>query len=150
LAAAAIGTGFLAVSAYAHGFGHHGRHGSSAVMSCIAVMSPAQRANLKQTFAGNKDKFKADFGAVKSAQNALATAILSGSKDVSTQETALSNAKLQLLKDKDAAAIQLCGQLDAKQLSAASTLHNNLVTLHESTHQQARNYFEAARSAAGE
>lgn len=119
-------------------------------MSCIAVMSPTQRANLKQVFEGNKDKFKADFAAVKKAKNALATAILSGNKDVSAQEADLSKAKLQLLKDKDAAAIQVCGELDAKQLSAADTLHNNLVTLHENTRKQARSYFEAARSAAGE
>jgi hypothetical protein len=148
-AAAAIGAGFLAVNAYAHGFGHRGHRGSSAAMSCIAVMTPTQKANLKQVFEGNRQKLRDDSGAVKSAKEALAGAILSGSKDVSAQETELSKAKLQLQKDKDAAAMQVCGQLDAKQLSAAETLHKNLATLRENSHEQARNYFQAARTAAG-
>jgi hypothetical protein len=65
------------------------------------------------------------------------------------QETALSNARQQLQKDQDSTASQICGQLNSTQLSAAQTLFNNLWTLRENTHQQARSYFQAARAAAG-
>jgi hypothetical protein len=138
----------FAANGYAQGFaGHH--HGNSAIRPCIAVMSSSQKADLKQIFSAEKQTLKTDRQNVVSAKQALTSAILSGSKDVSSQESALASAQQQLQKDQDSAAEQVCGQLSSTQLSAAQTLFNNLTTLHTNTRQQAKTYFEQAKSAAG-
>jgi hypothetical protein len=152
VAAAVAGAGLLSLAGYASAYGGHGfhHHGGSAVSSCVAVMSPARKENLKGIFSGQRNTLKTDFENVATAQKALSAAILSGNKDLSTQETALANARQQLQKDRDAAAMQVCGELNSTQLSAAHTLFNNLSALHESTHQQARSYIESAKTAAGQ
>lgn len=150
VAAAAVTTGLLALGGSAQAFeGHRGHFGSQALHACLATTPRAQKANLKQIFAGEKQTLQTDRQNVRTAQKALTSAILSGSKDVSSQESALVSAKQQQLKDQDSLAVQVCGQLTPAQLSAAETLYNNLSTLHETTHQQARTYFQAARAAAG-
>jgi hypothetical protein len=134
----------------AHAFGTHGgMHHSGAIMPCVAVMTQAQKANLKTVFGSQKATLRSDWQNVASVRKALTTAILSGSKDVSKEETALNTARQQLVKDKDALAMQVCGQLSPSQLQAASTLFTNLSNLHESTHSQARQYFRQAKAAAG-
>ena len=143
-----IGTALLASNGYAQGFGGHHR-GGSATRTCIAVMSSSQKANLKQIFSTQKQTLMTDHQNVKSAKNALTTAILSGSKDVSSQESALASAQQQLQKDSDATAAQICGQLSSTQLSAAQTLFTNMSTLRANTHQQAMSYFQQAQTAAG-
>src|SRR2546423_4954404 len=135
---ALIGSAFLtAKAANAQCFGGHHRSGS-AIRSCIAVMSSAQKANLKQLFSEQKQTLMTDHQNVASARNALTTAILSGSKDVSSQEAALASAQQQCQKDGDATAAQVCSQLNSTQLSAAQTLFSNMSTLHANTRQQAR------------
>lgn len=125
------------------------RHHGTAIMPCAVVMTPQQKANLKTVFSGQRRTLHSDWQNVMAAHKALTAAILAGSKDVSSQEAALTVAQQQLMKDKDALAMQVCGQLDSSQLSAASTLFNNLSSLHESTHRQARQYFQEAKAAAG-
>jgi hypothetical protein len=49
IAAAVVGTGFLAVTAFA--YGGHRHHRLSAMGLCLSVMSPTQRANLRSTLA---------------------------------------------------------------------------------------------------
>ena len=142
----AIGAGMIASAAYAEGF--HGHHRGGAMGSCIAVMSSTQKANLKSTFSGLKQTLQTDRQNVMGARNALTTAILSGAKDVSSQEAALASAKTQLQKDEDAVAAQVCGQLNSTQLGAAQTLNTNMTNLHASTHQQAQSYIQAAQAAA--
>lgn len=149
-AAALAGTFLLAASPSAFAFGgHHRGGGMSAMRSCIAVMSTSQRANLKQTFSGEKQTWMTDHQNVSAAKKALANAILSGSKDVSSQEAALASAQQQLQKDQDATAAQVCSQLSSTQLSAAQTLFSNVSTLRANEHQQMHTYFEQAQSAAG-
>jgi hypothetical protein len=138
----------LTGNAYAFGYGGDYR-GMSAMGPCIAVMSSSQRANLKQTLSTRKQTLKTDHQNVASAKQALVSAILSGSKDVSSQESALTTAQQQLQKDEDSTAEQVCGQLSATQLSAAQTLFNNLTTLHANTRAQAKAYFQQAQTAAG-
>lgn len=149
--AVVLGVGGLAASAYAHGFGgHRYGEGMSAIRPCIVVMSPAQRANLKQIFSTQKDTLMTDHQNVENARKTLAGAIVSGTKDVSSQESALATAQQQLQKDMDATAAQVCGQLNSSQLSAAQTLFNNLAALHANSRQQARSYFTQAKAAAGD
>ncbi len=150
IAAAAVGSAAIAVAAQAHGFGPHGHHGSGAARSCIAVMTPDQRANLKTIFSGAKADIIADHQKVESAKQELALAILNKTGDVSPQENNLSAARLKLTQDEDAAAAKVCGLLNAKQLSAAEGLYKNMVALRQSTRQQAHEYFKQARSAAGD
>lgn len=146
VATLAIGTGFLAAGAHAEGFhGHHG--GGSPIGSCIAVMSSAQRANLKNTFKAQEQTLRTDRQNLATARQALTAAIVSGSKDVTAQETALSSAELQMQKDRDALAMQICGQLSPIQLGAAKTLNTNLANLRQSTHQQAHSYIQNAKAA---
>jgi hypothetical protein len=147
LAAAAVITALLAPAAYAHGF--RGHRGTSAIMPCMAVAQPQQKASLKQMFANSKQTLKTDHQNVKTARNALTDAILSGSKDLSAQESAVSKAELQMLHDRDTLATKFCGQLSPKQLNAAQTLHKNMRTLHEQSHAQAKSYIEAAKAASG-
>jgi hypothetical protein len=92
---------------------------------------------------------KTDRQNVASAKQALVSAILSGSKDVSSQESGLATAQQQLQKDEDSTAEQVCGQLSSTQLSAAQTLFNNMTTLHANTRAQAKTYFQQAQAAAG-
>ena len=146
LAMAGVITAMLAPAAFAHGF--RGHRGASAMMPCMAVAQPEQKAQLKQMFGNAKQTLKTDHQNLKTAKNALSEAILSGSKDVSAQEGAVSKAELQMLHDRDTIATQFCGQLSPSQLSAASTLYKNMRQLHEQSHAQARSYFEAAKTAA--
>lgn len=143
-----VGITLLSGNSYAQGFhGHH--HGMSAVGPCVAVMSSSQKANLKQTFSAERQTLETDRQNVATAKQALVSAILSGSKDVSSQESALATAQQQLQKDTDSTAEQVCGQLSSTQLSAAQTLFNNLTTLHANTRAQAKTYFQQAQAAAG-
>ncbi len=152
IVAAVAGSAALVVAAaHAHGGfgpgGHH--HGSSAAQACIAVMTYDQRSNLKSIFTGVKSNLMTDHQNVKIAKEALTLGILQKS-DLSPLESSLSAAKLKLLQDEDAAAVKVCGLLNAKQLSAAEGLYKNLAALHKSTHEQAREYFKQARDAAGD
>jgi hypothetical protein len=148
ITAAIISSAFLPGNGYAQGFaGHH--HAMSAVRPCIAVMSSSQKANLKQIFSTEKQTLKTDRQDVASAKQALVSAILSGSKDVSSQESGLVSAQQQLQKDEDAMAQQVCGQLASAQLSAAQSLFNNMTMLRTNTRQQAQTYFQQAQAAAG-
>jgi hypothetical protein len=91
-----------------------------------------------------------DRQSLMTARNALTSAILSGSKDVSSQESALSTAQAAVQKDRDAMAAQVCGQLSSTQLTAAQTLNTNMTNLRASTHSQAQSYYQTAQAAAGE
>src|SRR6201987_3231373 len=82
----------LTGNAYAFGPGGHHRE-MSAMGPCIAVMSSSQRANLKQTLSAQKQNLEADHHNVSSAKQALVSAILAGSKEVSSQESALASAQ---------------------------------------------------------
>jgi hypothetical protein len=149
VATLALGTSLLAaVGAQAAGF--HGHRGGGAMGSCIAVMNSTQKANLKTTFSGDKQTMETDRQNLMSARNGLTSAILSGSKDLSTQETALATAQAQVQKDRDALATQVCSQLSAGQLTAAQTLNTNMTNLRASTHSQAQGYYQTAQAAAGE
>jgi hypothetical protein len=153
MAVAAIGSAAVAVAvAHAHGgFGPHGRHhGSPAAKACIAVMTPDQRSSLKSIFMDAKGNLMSDHQKVQSAKQDLTQAILSKNGDLGPLEQNLSAAKLKLLQDEDAAAVKVCGLLNPKQLSAAEGLYKNLLSLRQSTHQQAREYFKQARAAAGD
>jgi len=144
-----LSSALLAGNGYAQAFhGHH--HGMSAMGPCIAVMSSSQKANLKQTFSTGRQTLQTDRQNVASAKQALVSAILSGSKDVSSQESALASAQQQLQKDQDSAAQQVCSQLSSTQLSAAQTLFNNMTALRASTRQQAKTYLQQAKAAAGD
>jgi hypothetical protein len=112
-------------------------------------MTSTQKANLKQTFSNEKATLMSDRQNVGSARAALASAILSGSKDVSSQESALASAQQQLQKDEDATAAQVCGQLSSTQLSAAQTLFSHLTTLRTNARQQPQSYIQQAQAAAG-
>jgi Skp family chaperone for outer membrane proteins len=151
-AAVAGGAALLAEAAYAHGgFGPGGRHhGSAAARACIAVMTPDQRADLKSIFADVKGNLMTDHQNVQSAREALTLGILEKKDNLGSLQNSLSAAKLKLLQDEDAAAVRVCGLLNAKQLSAAEGLYKNLAALHKSTREQAREYFKQARSAAGD
>jgi Spy/CpxP family protein refolding chaperone len=106
--ASSLGLIALGAGSYAHAFGrmHGGMHRGTAIMPCVAVMTTAQKAKLKTVFGTQKTALRSDWQNVASARKALAAAILSGSKDVSSQEAALNTAQQQLVKDKDALAMQ--------------------------------------------
>jgi hypothetical protein len=146
-----LAMGVLGMGAYAHAFGGtgaYGRHRGTAITPCVVVMTPQQKANLQSLFSSQKGTLKTDRESVAAARKALTAAILSGSSDVSSQETALNSAQLQLVKDGDNMAKQVCGQLTPSQLQAASTLFTNLSNLHATTHSQAAEYFQQAKAAA--
>jgi hypothetical protein len=105
-----MSSGLLASNGYAFGFGGHHR-GMSAMGPCMVVMSSSQNANLKQTFSGEKQTLETDRQNLVSAKQALVSAILSGSKNVSSQESGLASAQQQLQKDEDSMAEQVCSQL---------------------------------------
>ena len=134
-------------NAYAFGFGHHRE--MSAAGPCIAVMNSSQRANFKQTFGTERQALQNDRQNVATAKQTLMSAILSNTKDLTTQESGLAAAQQQLQKDEDSAAQQVCSQLSSTQMTAALTLFNNLTTLHTNMRQQARTYFQQAQAAAG-
>jgi hypothetical protein len=149
VATLALGTSLLAaVGAQAAGF--HGHRGGGAMGSCVAVMNSTQKASLKTTFGNQKQAMETDRESLMSARNALTSAILSGSKDVSAQEATLATAQGQVQKDRDAMATQVCGQLSSAQLTAAQTLNTNMTKLRASSHSQAQSYYQTAQAAAGE
>ncbi len=154
LAAAVIGSGVIAISAaHAFGFGHHGHHGSGAAKACIAVMTHDQRTGLKTIFSDAKTDIIADHKSVAEAKHKLELAILGGSataSEVPGLEASLATAKSTLQTEEDKVAAQVCGVLKPAQLSAAEGLYQNLVTLREKTHAEARAYFLDARKAAGD
>jgi hypothetical protein len=150
IAAGVIGSAAIAVTAaHAHGGFHH-HHGSAAARSCIAAMTPDQRSNLKSIFSDAKGNLMTDHQNVMAAKQALTEAILSKNPNLGQLEANLSKAQSTLLQDEDAAAVKICGSLNAQQLSAAEGLYKNMVSLRQSTHQQAREYFQQARTAAGD
>ncbi len=146
LATAGLITVLLAPAAFAHGFPHH-RGAASALMPCMVVATPQQKANLRRMFLSRKHTLIADHQNLRSARQALNEAILSGSKNVTSQEAAVGKAQQQLLRDRDALATQFCGQLSHQQLGAAQTLYKNLSQLRAESHRRARSYFAAARGA---
>ena len=112
-------------------------------------MSSSQKAKLRQIFSSEKQPVEADRQNVVSAKRALVSAILSGSKDVSLQESGLANAQ-QLQKDEDSVTEQVYSQLSSAQLSAVQTLFNNITALHANMRQQAKTYLQQAKTAAGD
>jgi|GEM_PF-4239404 hypothetical protein len=146
LATAGLITALFAPTAFAHGFAHR-RGAASALMPCMVVATTQQKADLRRMFLSQKQTLITDRQNLRSAKQALNEAILSGSKDVTSQEAAVGKAQQQLLHDRDALAAQFCGQLSQQQLGAAQTLYNNLSQLRAESHRQARSYFAAARGA---
>jgi hypothetical protein len=137
----------------ANGYGQRfaGRHrGTSAMEPCVVVMSSSHKANLKQIFSTEKQSLQTDRQNVASAKQVLVSAILSGSKDVSSQESSLASAQQQLQKDEDSTAEQVCSQLSSTQLSAAQTLFNNMTTLRANTRQQSKSYLQQAKAIVGD
>ncbi len=151
IAAGVIGSAAIALTAaHAQGGGFHHHHGSAAARSCIAVMTPDQRSNLKSIFSDARSTLMTDHQNVRAAKQALTEAILSKNTNLGQLESNLSKAQLTLLQDEDAAAVKICGLLNSQQLSAAEGLYKNLSSLRQSTHQQAFEYFKQARIAAGD
>jgi len=87
-----------------------------------------------------------DRDALRTARINLAQQILAKNTSLGTYETALSQAQLKVIQDEDAIAQNVCGQLTASQLAAASTLFTNL----QSTKQTVHGYFQTAHQASGE
>ena len=140
-AAAILG---LAVSAQAfsgHG-GHH--HGSPALAACMTAAPKSVKTNLWSTIKGSS--LRADREVMQTARNNLAQQILAKNTSLGTYETALSQAQLKVLQDEDAIAQNVCGQLTASQLAAASTLFTNL----QNTKQTVHGYFQTAHQASGD
>jgi hypothetical protein len=152
LAAATIGSGLIAVTA-AHAFGpggHGHHHGSAAVKACIAVMTPTERADLKTIFGDYKTDLRTDFQKVRADKEALNVAILTPKGDVSGAENTLATDQATLQKEADELAGKICGTLNGTQQSQALILYNELTALRKTSHEEARAYFKAARSAAGD
>ncbi|MBF6568278.1 MAG: hypothetical protein IVW54_05315 [Candidatus Binataceae bacterium] len=128
LIVAVAGIALVSAAAYAHSFsGHSGDwhvHGTSALAVCLAAAPEAVKNNLRTSF--ESSSIDADMQAVITAKQALSRQILAKTADLTSYETALSNAELKVQQDKDAIAANICGQLSAKQLAAASTLYTNL------------------------
>lgn len=149
LAASALIIVLLAPAAFAFGPRDHGHGHASAMMPCMVVAQPQQKAKLRQLFMKSKKTFKADHRKLMTAKKELNEAILSGDKNVTSQEEAVTKAHQQLLRDRDAIAIEFCGQLSPKQRTAAQKLYRNLASLREQTHEKARKYCKEAKAAAG-
>ena len=133
----------FAVSAHAFG-GHSGHHhGSPALMACMTAAPMSVKTNLWSTIKGSS--LHADREAVKTAKDNLAQQILARNTSLGSYETALSQAQLKMTQDEDAIAQNVCGQLTASQLAAASTLYTNLQT----NRQAVRGYFQTAHQASG-
>ena len=148
------GAGILTVAVYAQAFsGHRGHHGSPALMACLAAAPQSVKANPKSTFSNYN--LQGDRQNVQAAKQSLAqqifanatASITGGTPTPLTQlEGNLSAAQLKLMQDQDAIAQSVCSQLDSTQISAASTLYNNLLA----NRQTVRGYFQTAHSAANE
>jgi len=140
------GAAILGLAVSAQAFGGHGghHHGSPALMACMTAAPQSVKTNLWSTIKGSS--LPADREAVMTARNNLAQQILAKNTSLGTYETALSQAQLKMIQDEDAIAQNVCGQLTASQLAAASTLFTNL----QSTKQTVRGYFQTAHQASGE
>jgi hypothetical protein len=144
--AAVTGAAILTFAAYAQAFSGHGGHhrGSPALAACLAVTPKSAKTNLWPTF--KSSSLRSDRQAVWTAKQNLTQQILAKNPSLTGYETALSQAQLKVIQDKDAIAQSVCGQLSVSQLTAASTLYTNL----QSNRQTIRGYFEAAHQAAGQ
>jgi hypothetical protein len=143
LAAGAAGIAMLSsgVAGAFPGPGHH--HGSPALMACMVAAPESVKANLKSVY--QNSSLKADHQALMTAHQNLTQRILAKNTNLTEYETAVSQAELKMTQDEDAIAQNVCGQLSAAQLSAATTLYNNL----QSNRQTMRGYFQAAHQASG-
>jgi hypothetical protein len=145
IAAAVAGAGILTFAAYAAAFHGGGfRHGSPALMACLAAAPKSVKADLKSTFSNSP--LRGDWRAVQTAKQNLAAQILAKTTPLTQYENALSQAELKLIQDEDALAQGVCGQLSAAQLAAASTLYHNL----QSNRKTVLGYFHAAHQAANQ
>jgi hypothetical protein len=133
----------LAVSAQAFSGqgGHH--HGAPALAACMTAAPQSVKTNLWSSL--KSSSLHTDREAVKTAKNNLAQQILAKNTSLAEYETALSQAQLKVIQDEDAIAQNVCGQLTASQLAAASTLYTNL----QSNKQTVRGYFQTAHQASG-
>jgi hypothetical protein len=133
----------LAVSAQAF-TGHSGHHhGSPALAACMTAAPQSVKTNLWSTF--KSSSLRTDREAVKTAKNNLAQQIFAKNTSLGEYETVLSQAQLKVIQDEDAIAQNVCGQLTASQLAAASTLYTNL----QNNQQTVRGYFQTAHQASG-
>jgi hypothetical protein len=139
------GAAILGLAVSAQAFGGHGghHHGSPALMACMTAAPQTVKANLWSTIKGSS--LHTDREAVKTAKDNLAQQIFAKNTSVGSYETALSQAQLKMTQDEDAIAQNVCGQLTASQLAAASTLYTNLQT----NKQTVRGYFQTAHQASG-
>jgi len=143
--AAVTGAAILTLVGYVQAFpGHGGHHGGSSLAACLAAAPKSVKANLWSTF--KNSSLRSDRKAVWTAKHNLGQAILAKTTPLTTYESALSSAQLKVIQDRDAIAQGVCGDLSAAQLTAATTLYNNL----QSNRQTVHGYFEAAHQAAGE
>jgi hypothetical protein len=142
--AAIAGVSILGVAAYAQPFAGHGGHhrGSPALAVCMAAAPDSIKTNLRSTI--KSSPLHTDMQAVKTARQNLAQQILAKNTNLTSYETALSQAQLKVIQDQDAIAQNVCGQLSAPQLAAASTLYTDLLT----TRQTVEGYFQTAHQAA--
>jgi len=141
--AGAAALGFtVSVPAFAAPGGHH--HGSAALMACMAAAPKSVKQSLWPSI--KSSSLQTDRETLRTAQQNLSEQILAKNTSLSSYETAVSQAQLKLLQDDDALAQNVCGQLSATQLSAASTLYTNLQT----NRQTMKGYFATARQASGD
>jgi len=148
MTAVAMSGALMAATASAQVF-HH-RNNWIGIAPCLAVANSTQRTAIRQQFAGNRQTLMTDRDNVMKARQALTSAILSGpNPNLSSEESAVISAEQQLLHDQDAFEVAACGQLSSKQLSAAKTLHETVLNVHENARQQIHKAFQAAQSAAG-
>jgi hypothetical protein len=148
-AAAAIGAGLFATSAFAYGEGGHGhhRHRDSAMGLCVGVMTPEQRASLRTTVGSSWETLKADSAAVHSAKAAITHDILYGNS-VTADEATLATAAGKLQSDKDSMAAQVCKNV--KNITAVQTLYGQMEGLHQQAqtlHQNAYADLKTAQNA---
>jgi hypothetical protein len=117
------------------------------VVPGVLYQTPAGKSvktSLRSTF--KSSSLRSDQKAVQTAKQNLAQQILAKNSSLTEYETALSQAQLKLTQDEDAIAQNVCRQLSASRLAAASTLYTNLQNNRQTVH----GYFAAARQAAGE
>ena len=139
------GVALLALTTFAHAFGDARHHdGSPALRACMVAAPQSVKANLRSSF--KNSSLRTDRAALMTARQNLAQQILAKNTSLSSYETVVSQAQLKVMQDEDALAQSVCGQLSASQLSAASTLYNNL----QSNRQTVRGYFAAAHQASGD
>lgn len=142
--AAATGAAILTLAAYAQAFSGHGghHHGSPALSACLAAAPKSVKTNLWSAI--KSSSMRSDRQAVATAKENLTQQIFAKNPSLTEYETALSQAQLKVIQDQDGIAQNVCGQLSASQLAAASTLYTNLQT----DRQTMRSHFEAAHLAA--